>query len=177
MSYERQSSIFRIFSLAVLGAIFAAASFAQLTATGIHGVVRDPSGAVVPKASVKLTDVGTGIEKNTTSAQDGGFVFPNLQAGTYKVTVSAAGFQTSVLDSIAVDSGRVTDVPLTLAVGTSTQTVEVSSGVAQLETTTNEVGTTINNKNILNLPYSSLDSLSFALLQAGAPRRQRRQHL
>src|SRR5215469_12902406 len=78
--------------------MFAAISFAQVTTTGIHGVVRDPSGAVVPNAAVKATDTGTGIERSTTSAQDGGFVFPNLQAATYKITVTAAGFETAQLD-------------------------------------------------------------------------------
>ncbi len=168
MSYERQSSLIRAFLLVFLTGVLAVAGFAQLTATGIHGVVRDPSGAVVPNANVIATDTGTGIERKTTTAQDGGFVFPNLQAATYKITVSASGFQTSVLAAVSVDSGRVTDVPVALTVGTSTQTVEVTSAAAQLETTSNEVGTTINNKNILNLPYSSLDSLNFALLQAGA---------
>ncbi len=95
------------------------ASFAQVTNTGIHGIVRDASGATVPNATVKATDTGTGIEKSTTTAQDGGFVFPNLQAATYKIAVSASGFQTAVLDSVVVDTGRVTDVPVTLAVGAS----------------------------------------------------------
>ena len=147
--------------------IFAAAGFAQVTTTGIHGIVRDPSGAVVPNAAVKATDTGTGIEKSTTTAPDGGFVFPNLQAATYKITVTAAGFQTAVLDSVVVDTGRVTDVPVQLAVGAATQTVEVSATAAQLETTSNEVGTTISNNSIQNLPYSSRDVLMFFAADGG----------
>jgi len=162
------SGVFRKFSGAVAVVVFSAAALAQVTTTGIHGVVRDPSGAVVPNASVKAADTGTGIERDTTSAQDGGFVFPNLLAATYKITVAARGFQTAILDSVVVDTGRVTDVPVTLVVGVATDTVEVSATAAQLQTTSNEVGTTINNKNILNLPYSSLDSLNFALYSAGS---------
>ena len=152
-----------------LAAVFALASalMAQVTSTGIHGIVRDPSGAVVPNASVKATDTGTGIEKTTTTAQDGGFVFPNLQAATYKITVSAAGFQTAVLDTVVVDAGRITDVPVQLAVGTATQTVEVGAAAPQLETTSSEVGTTINNNSIQNLPYASRDVLMFSTLMAG----------
>ena len=154
-----------LFTAAML--LLAAVSFAQVTATGIHGIVRDPSGAVVPGATVKAVDTGTGIEKTTTTAQDGGFVFTNLQAATYKITVSAAGFENAQLDAVIVDSGRVTDVSVKLAVGAATQTVEVAAAGAQLETTSNEVGTTINNNAIQNLPYSSRDVLMFSLLMAG----------
>ena len=156
--------IFFVFALASIGNI----GFTQVTTTGIHGVVRDQSGAVVPKAAVTAVDTGTSIERSTTSAEDGAFVFPNLLAGTYKISASAPGFQTAVLSSIVVDTGRVTDVAVRLEVGTATDRIEVTAVAPQLETTSNEVGTTINNKNILNLPYSSLDSLNFALLMAGS---------
>jgi hypothetical protein len=146
----------------------AATGFAQLTTTSIHGIVRDPSGALIPNAAVKLIDTGTRAERNTTSGSDGAFVFAGLQAATYKLTVSAAGFQNAVYDNVAVDSGRVTDVSVQMTVGAATQSVEVSAVAAQLETTSNEVGVTINNKSIQDLPYSSRDSLNFTLLQAGA---------
>jgi hypothetical protein len=123
---------------------------------------------VIPNAAVKLTDTGTRAERSTISGADGAFVFPGLQAATYKLNVSAAGFQTAVYDSVVVDSGRITDVAVQLVVGASTQSVEVEATAAQLETTSNEVGTTINNKAIQDLPYNSRDSLNFTLLQAGA---------
>src|SRR4051812_26737548 len=145
-----------------------AAAAAQLTTTAIHGIVRDPSGAVIPNAAVKLIDTGTRAERTSVSGSDGAFVFSGLQAATYKLTVAANGFQTAVYDSVIVDSGRITDVAVRMIVGAATQSVEVSAIAAQLETTSNEVGTTINNKNIQDLPYNSRDSLNFALLQAGA---------
>jgi len=148
-------------------AALAITGFTQVTNTGIHGIVRDPSGAVVPGAVVKAVDTGTGIARDTKTAPDGGFVFPDLVAATFKISVTAAGFQTALIDSVVVDAGRVTDVPVQLAVGAATQTVEVSATAAQLETTSNEVGTTINNNAIQNLPYSSRDVLMFSLLMAG----------
>jgi len=151
-------------------ALFAlgAAGFAQLTTTSIHGIVRDPSGAVIPNAAVKLIDNGTHAERDTVSGSDGAFVFAGLQAATYKMTVSSAGFQNAVYDNVVVDSGRVTDIAVQMTVGAATQSVEVSAVAAQLETTSNEVGVTINNKSIQDLPYNSRDTLSFTLLQAGA---------
>src|SRR5262249_21663866 len=108
-------------------ALFAAVAAAQLTTTSIHGIVKDPSGAVIPNAAVKLTDTGTGIERNTVSGPDGAFVFVSLQAATYRVTVTAQGFQASVIDQVKADSGRTTDVAVQLAVGAATQSVEVSA--------------------------------------------------
>ena len=154
-----------IFALALLAT--APFGFSQVTTTGIHGVVRDPSGATIPNAGLKLRDTATGIEKSTTANAEGTFVFVNLVAGTYSLTASAPGFQNAKLDSIVVDTGRTTDIAVAMNVGSTTETVEVSATAAQLETTTNEVGTTISNKSIRDLPYASRDTLQFALLMAG----------
>lgn len=153
------------FILAIAFAVSGA--FAQITTTGIHGIVRDPSGATIPNASLRARDTATGIEKATTANAEGTFVFANLVAGTYALTASAPGFQSKTLDNIVVDTGRTTDVTVAMEVGAATESVEVSAQAAQLETTTNEVGTTINNKDIRDLPYASRDTLQFALLMAG----------
>src|SRR5215510_12426385 len=81
------------------------AGLAQITTTGIRGIIRDPSGAVIPNATIKLVDNSTGVEYATVSSSDGGFLFPNLQFGAYKLTAAAAGFQTTVIAAITVESG------------------------------------------------------------------------
>jgi len=151
----------------ILATALMPAGFAQLTNTGIHGSVRDPSGASIPKASLTLKDTSTGIEKAIVAAGDGGFVFPNLVAGTYTITATASGFDKQVLNNVIVDAGRTTDVTIQMEVGAATQTVEVAATGVQLETSSNEIGMTVNNNNIQNLPYSSRDTLSFAGLSAG----------
>jgi hypothetical protein len=142
-------------------------SLAQITATGIRGIVRDQSGAVVPHATIKLTDNSTGVEQTTVSSGAGEFIFPNLQFGTYKLSASANGFQTTVIAAITVESGRTTDVSVDLKVGGAAETVQVSATTEQLNTTTAEVGGTINNKLVQNLPYNGRDGLNFATLIAG----------
>ena len=82
----------RALVLAAVIAALAGASLAQITTTGIRGIVRDQSGAVIPQATIKLTDTVTGIEHTTVSSSDGGFLFPNLQFGSYKLSASATGF-------------------------------------------------------------------------------------
>src|SRR5215471_5869458 len=142
-------------------------SLAQITTTGIRGIVRDPNGAVVPNASVKVKDNSTEVEQTTVSSSDGGFLFPNLQFGSYKLTATANGFKTAVIASIVVESGKTTDVSVDLEVGTTSETVQVLTSAEQLNTTTNEVGSTISNHLVQNLPFNGRDGLNFATLIAG----------
>lgn len=152
---------------AILLTVLAISSLAQITTTGIRGIVRDPSGAVVPGAAIKLIDEATGLEQTTISSSDGGFIFANLQAGAFKLVANAQGFQTAAINTIAVESGRITNVSVDLALGAASETIEVTASAARLDTTTNEVGTTINNKLVQDLPYAGREGLSFALLMAG----------
>src|SRR2546426_12722335 len=77
-------------------AMVATTSLAQITTTGIRGIVRDPHGAVVPNATIKVTDNSTGVEQTTVSSSDGNFLFPNLQFGSYKLTATVTGFKTEI---------------------------------------------------------------------------------
>jgi hypothetical protein len=123
---------------------------------------------VLPNVTLTLTDTSTKAVKETHSEADGGFVFANILAGTYQLTGAMNGFQTAVLNGVVVDSGRTLDLTVELKVGTATERVEVSTAAVQLETTSNEVGSTINSKMISTLPYTSRDALNFALLIPGA---------
>src|SRR5262249_27909145 len=157
----------RAFIIAAAVTALSVAARAQTPTTGIRGIARDQPGAVFPTAAIKLTDNSTGVEYATVSSSDGGFLFPNLQFGSYKLTATAAGFQTTVIATITVESGRTTDVSVELKVGAAAETVQVTALAEQLKTTTNEVGTTINNKLVQNMPYNNRDGLAFALLMAG----------
>ncbi len=152
---------------AVAGIAISGGLVAQITTTGIHGIVRDASGAVVPKAEMRLRDLGTEIEQTTRSSGEGNFAFANLQAATYKLTATAPGFQTAIYNNIQVDTGRITDLSVQLTVGSTTETMQVSVSGEQLETTSNEVGTTISSNLIQDLPYNGREALNFAQLMAG----------
>jgi len=140
---------------------------AQITTTGIHGIVRDPSGSVIPKANILLRDTSTGIEQTTVSSEEGNFSFPNLQVAKYRLTATAPGFQTAIYNNIQVDAGRTTDVSVQMSIGATAETIEVAASNAQLETTSSEVGTTISSNLIKELPYNGREALNFALLMAG----------
>ncbi len=150
--------------------LFTITASAQITTTGIRGIVRDPNGAVVPNAAVKATDNATGVEQSTVTSGDGNFIFPTLQFGSYKLTVNATGFQNSVIIAVVVESGRTTNISVDLSIGAASETVQIAASAEQLNTTTAEVGATINNKLVQNLPYAGRDSLNFAVLIAGSSR-------
>ena len=157
----------RFLTLFPIVALSAWISFGQVTQTGIHGIVKDSSGAAVPGAVLQLTDTSTNVERKTTGSDNGSFVFTGLQDGTYKLTTSKPGFATAVTDSIIVDTGRITDVSVLLKVGAATETVEVTAAAVQLETTSTEIGTTISTKEVNELPFDQRDALYFALLTPG----------
>jgi hypothetical protein len=157
-----------IFTFILTAAMVAPLALAQVTTTALRGTVKDSSGAVIPNVALRLRDNAQNTEKTTVSGSDGSFIFANLQAGDYKLTATAQGFQAAVTDQINIDSGRTTDISISMKVGSMTETVEVSATGVQLETTSNEVGTTVNSSSIKTLPYTSRDALSFALLMPGA---------
>ncbi len=162
--------LLRAFVHAAAVATLSVAGLAQITTTGIRGITRDQSGAVIPNATIKLVDNSTGVERATVSSSDGGFLFPNLQFGSYKLTATAAGFQNMVIAAITVESGRTTDVSVDMKVGAAAETVQVAASAEQLNTTTTEVGGTINNKMVQNLPFAGREGLNFAGLIAGNAR-------
>src|SRR5215471_10368502 len=85
----------------------ACAALAQVRIVGdISGSVADGSGAAVPNAKIVLKDLGTGNLREASSNTSGQFSFPDLSFGKYEVTVSAAGFQTSVLANVAVEASK-----------------------------------------------------------------------
>ncbi len=140
---------------------------AQQTLGTVSVTVVDSSGAVVPGATLTLTDVITNYARTATTQEGGNYTFVNLNFGQYKLTVSLVGFQTQSLD-VLVQSARTTDVKATLTVGAVAEVVEVAGGVAPLvESTTNAVATTIDMKQIEDLPLAGRNIAQLSQLAAG----------
>jgi hypothetical protein len=155
-------------ALALLALVSAGAA-AQVRITGaVSGIVTDPSDALVPGATVQLLDESTGITQDTVTNSAGAFQFPNLNSGTYTVTVALSGFQKAVYNKVAVEASRTTDLRIKLNVGSMGETVTVSGASPILETTQNIVATTIPRKQIVELPLTSRDAFGLARLVPGA---------
>jgi len=130
-----QSPIVRSCFALIVVLLFACGTLAQSTTNGaIGGSVRDAQGLTVSTATVKVINKGTNQE--TTAALDdrGEFRVTNLQPGVYLVTAEASGFATLRLENIVVEVGRVTEVELKLAVGSTSSTVAVTAEVPLVNT-------------------------------------------
>jgi hypothetical protein len=151
--------------LLVILAVSMAAN-AQTFRGAINGTVTDPSGAVVPNAKVKATEIATSIDHNTVTTGDGQFAFQDIPVGAYKVTVTAGGFATITVDKVQVLTGSIYTLPVKLSVAKEVTTVEVSAAALTMDTTTPTQTTTIESRVVQDIPLNGRD---FSQLIAGAP--------
>ena len=136
----------------VLGLLVSTAVWGQSTGGAIQGTVVDPSGAALPGATVTARNMGTGVTTTATSTSAGVYALPNLPPGSYAVTVEAAGMKKYVQEGITVSTNSTVGLDLQLQLGSATETVTVTSDATQLETETSDVGSTVQNTLIRNLP-------------------------
>jgi hypothetical protein len=142
-------------------------TFAQTTSGDLVGTVKDPSGAIVPNASVTITNEETGVAVSIKSGDSGEFRAGNLLPGKYDLSVTSGGFQPYTLHAIAVELNKTSTANVTLSVGANT-TVEVAAeaGVA-LDTTSTNLTQSFSNIELANLPSTaSGGSTGFGVLNA-----------
>ena len=114
----------------IFGGPYSVWLFGQATTTGsLSGTVTDPSGSVVPHATLTLTQPSTGSKQTQTSNAEGAYIFPSVQAGAYRLSVTAQGFADSVYENIAVSVARLSNLNVSLKLGSATQEVEVNREV------------------------------------------------
>ena len=133
------------------------AANAQTFRGAINGTVTDPSGAVVPNATVKATEVATGIDHATTTTTDGEFAFQDIPLGFYKVTVTTQGFPTHTVDRVEVTAGSIYTLNVKLTLQSTTTTVEVSAAAITLDTTTQTQNMTIASDVVQDIPLAGRD--------------------
>jgi hypothetical protein len=151
----------------LLVSLLLTSAFAQKDAGTIVGTVKDPSGAVVPGASVQVTDVERGQTFTTTTNESGEYVASPLRVGRYSVTVEKTGFKKSVSEAVELNvQGRVA-VNMTLQVGQLTEQVVVTGAAPLLETETSELGQVVDRKRVSNLPLNGRNFAQLALLSTG----------
>lgn len=135
--------------------LFAASVHGQSTFGSILGTVQDGSGAVIPQASITVHSLEENSDRQTTSNSSGEFLFENLKAGHYKLTVSHKGFSDSVVTSVALEARQELRVPVTLTVNAESTTVEVSAGGELINTENATLNDTVSNESISQLPINS----------------------
>ena len=153
-------------ALAMFLVVVAPRTWAQDNAA-INGTVADTSGAVIPNATVSITNNGTGVKREATSNSVGAFHFGNIAAGTYTLTATSNGFQTYTKTGIVVNVAQTVESNASLAVGNASQTVSVEADALQVQTETSEVSTLISGEQVRQLATNGRNVVQLAALGLG----------
>jgi hypothetical protein len=127
---------------------------AQVLYGSIVGTLTDETGAVVPKATVTVTNTSTGLSRDVNTDDAGYYSIPNLPEGTYDLSVSATGFRPYTQKGINVPISAVTRINAIIQVGAVTEQVTVEAATAALQTTKSDVSVNLDPKAIENLPLT-----------------------
>ncbi len=163
----------RWLALALLALLWSPhALLSQIGGTGsIQGVISDPTGAIIPGASVVATNVNQGVKTTRETTNAGYYVLSPLPAGEYTVSVTAAGFQTLVQEHVIVDALSVVGLNLKLSIGAAADQVTVRDTPAVLNTSDASLGETIQHDVYTALPLamsnSPRDPTAFVSLMPG----------
>jgi outer membrane receptor protein involved in Fe transport len=141
---------------------------AQTFRGGIQGTVTDSSGAAVAQAQVKIVNEGTGLERNVMTDESGNYTATELPLGSYVVTASKQGFSTSTLKGVQVAVSANARVDIKLSPGQVQEKVEVTADIPIVDTTSNTLGGTIDEKQAAELPINGRDFTKMLTLVAGA---------
>ncbi|HJQ71296.1 MAG TPA: TonB-dependent receptor [Blastocatellia bacterium] len=146
------------------------AAFAQTANTGtITGVVKDQSGAVVPGAIVKATNIATGVSRTTTTSDDGVYELTTLPPADYRMEIEASGFAKYLQEPVTVNVlARVTVDAEMRPAGATEQVTVTGESVPLIETTKTEVSGVIDQRQMENLPVNGRSFASLATLIPGA---------
>ncbi|MGH9604686.1 MAG: carboxypeptidase regulatory-like domain-containing protein [Terracidiphilus sp.] len=130
--------------------------------------VEDSAGALVPGAALQLVEHQTNDTYTARTNSSGGYTFVNLPIGTYTLTISVSGYATRIYSAVVVESAQTTTITAPLSVGKVTETVTVSGQASPvLQTTSNQIGTVINIKQIQDLPLNGRDLTALASIVPG----------
>src|SRR5579859_6338864 len=170
-AFDRRMNAFSpsTFRFALLGFLFlllAGSAKAQVSSASLNGVVRDPQGAVVPGATVTLTNVETNVDHPTVTNSAGAYVILSITPGRYKLSSSAAGFQPQKTDEFVLAVAQTATFDFTLTLGGANEVVKIDASATQLDVSGASLGTVIATKQVNELP---LDGRNFTALLALTP--------
>jgi hypothetical protein len=140
---------------------------AQEISAGIYGTVTDESGGMVSGAKVTAINTDTGLQRATVSNAQGAYVLVELPVGHYRVEAEAQGFKKYVQEGISLDVNQQATIVVHLAVGPTTQEIQVTSDAPMIESTSTNLGQTVGEREILDLPLNGRNFTQLGLLQTG----------
>ena len=144
-------------------------ALAQTDTARLYGTITDPTGAVLPNATITLTDAANGRMVTALTSDSGSYVLNALPVGKYHLEVKKEGFKTATVD-LALQVSQVQEVSLKLETGSATTTVEVTGDVPIVDTATSSAGEVIEGRQVVDLPLNGRNFSSLALLTPGVSR-------
>src|SRR5580704_17352580 len=164
--YPRRLRFLLLFALLV-SFVFILQSSAQQTTASISGTVKDPTGAVLPQASVTATNASTGTVDKTVADAAGVYTFPSLPVGTYTISAAQTGFTTETLAGITLQVYQKAVVDIVLHIGGTAQTVTVQGSTSLVDPSTASLGTVVSEQAIQDLPLNLRQVGALALTVPG----------
>ena len=141
----------------------------QVAGSGtIQGTVSDATGAVVPNASVTLTNMSSGVTHATKSNETGSYLFPNIDIAVYKLNITAPGFQRYEQTNIVLEVGSSIAINASLKAGSTDQTVEVHADALALQTEDSSFKQTIDKANVSEMPLNGRQMTALITLSGGS---------
>src|SRR3954470_8981276 len=134
----------------------------------LAGTVTDPAGAVVAGAKVVATNTQTGLTREMQSGADGGFVFPLLPVGSYRVAVDASGFGRYQQTGLQLAADQSVTIQIPLKIGTASESVEVTASAQMVEARSGALSQVVNQQKIIELPLNGRNAAALVLLAPGA---------
>ena len=147
---SRLTALLMIFGLWAIGPL----AEAQQASATVNGVVSDPSGAAIPGALIKLTNVNTAVERSTKANSDGAYALLNVTPGAYTLQASATGFAGVTQAQVNLEVNQTATFDFHLKVGETQTSLTVEASAAAVESSTSELGTVVSNRNVVELPLN-----------------------
>ena len=160
---KRTRLVFHILGSLLLLTMSTVIGFAQ-TSAEITGLVKDPTGAAIPGASVTVTNKATSATRKVTTNSEGLYSFPSLPPGTYELKVEQTGFKISLNDNVRLEVQQTGRLDVTMEVGQVGETVTISAASALLNSENTTLGTVIENKIVTELPLNGRQYLNLVAL-------------
>lgn len=168
MIWRSHSALARVFTLiSLVGMTAGYPAMGQTTTGTIAGSVADPTGSVIPNASITVTNVQTGIPQSTRSNSSGNYIFPSLRPGDYTLSAQAPGFGNTMQSGLHLDVLQTLTSNIQLKLGSESQTITVSTAAALVELRESQLSTTVAEKQISDLPLNGRAAISLVQLVPG----------
>ncbi len=167
MSMRSRAQVVKFLLFAAVAFCIESRGYAQLSSASITGIVRDVTGAVIPQAKVVLRNVGTSVERNTTSNNAGNYIFLNVSPGPYTLETNVSGFKSAHIAEFTLAVNQTATLDLVLEVGAIEQSVSVEASNSEVESATAELGSVVAEKQVVDLPLNGRNFTQLLSLSAG----------